>query len=56
MLKETLYKVFDEVGGDNVEHIPPVMYEFQINCMKRGEERENMYAIVSNMPAMISLS
>ena len=55
MLRETVLKVFDEVGGD-VEHIPPVMYEFEINCSKRGDERENMYARVANMPAIINLS
>ena len=55
MLKDTMFKVFDEVGG-YAEHIPPVMYEFEISCSKRGNERENMYARVANMPAMINLS
>lgn len=55
MLKEAMFKVFDEVGGD-VEHVPPVMYEFEISCSKRADDRENMYARVANMPAMINLS
>ena len=47
-----------------IDHVPPVMYEFSISAGKGGggrggggeEERENVYARVAQMPALINLS
>ena len=55
MLRSVLFKIFD-ISGGAIEHIPPVMYEFEINCAKRVDDRENVYSRVSNMPALINLS
>jgi len=52
MLKAALLKVF-EIAGGSIDHVPPVMYEFEIHCTKRTDER--VYSRVSNMPALISL-
>lgn len=55
MLRQAMLKVFDEASAD-VEHVPPVAYEFEIDCSKRpADDNENMYARVANMPAMIHL-
>lgn len=54
MLKSALLKVFEVSGGD-LDHIPPVMYEFDISCSKRADDREAVYSRVANMPALINL-
>lgn len=40
-------------GG--LDHIPPSMYEFEIRCSKRADDRENVYSRVANMPALLNL-
>jgi hypothetical protein len=55
MLRSVLFKIF-EISGGAIEHLPPVMYEFEIHCAKRADDRENVYSRVSNMPALINLS
>lgn len=55
MLKSVLLKVF-ELAGAEISHIPPVIYEFDISCTKRVDDRENIYARVTKMPALINLS
>jgi hypothetical protein len=54
-LKFVLLKIFD-ISGGAIDHVPPVMYEFEINCTKRADERENVYSRVTNMPSLINLS
>jgi len=45
-----------------IKHVPPVMYEFTVGRIASGgkhggeEERENVYARVANMPALINLN
>ena len=55
MLRSVLVKVF-EIAGGSIDHIPPVMYEFEINCSNKKDDRENVYSRVTNMPALINLS
>jgi len=55
MLKSALLKIF-ELAGAEISHIPPVMYEFDISCTKRADDRENIYSRVTNMPSLINLS
>jgi hypothetical protein len=55
MLRSVLVKIF-EIAGGSIDHIPPVMYEFEINCSKKVDDRENVYARVTNMPSLINLS
>ena len=55
MLRSVLVKIFEIAGGD-IDHVPPVMYEFEINSAKRADDRENVYARVANMPSLINLS
>ncbi|KAI2498619.1 Autophagy-related protein [Fragilaria crotonensis] len=54
MLRAVLMQIFEIAGGD-IQHIPPVMYEFDILSTKRVDERENVYARVANMPSLIHL-
>lgn len=55
MLRSALLKVF-EITGIDIDHIPPVMYEFEIlSSVKRVDDRENVYSRVANMPSLISL-
>jgi len=42
-------------GKDNLDHIPPVMYEFDIRCSKRADDRENLTSRVVNMPSLLNL-
>mmetsp|Transcript_18003 Transcript_18003/g.22037 ORF Transcript_18003/g.22037 Transcript_18003/m.22037 type:complete len:278 (-) Transcript_18003:114-947(-) len=42
-------------GGGGLDHIPPSMYEFEIRCSKRVDDRENVYSRVANMPALLNL-
>jgi autophagy-related protein 101 len=56
MLRSVLMKIYDSASsGDNLDYIPPVMYEFEIRCSKRADDRENMYSRVANMPALLNL-
>lgn len=55
MLRAVLAKVF-EIAGGSIEHVPPVMYEFEIHSAKRADDRENVYARVTNMPPILNLS
>ncbi|KAL3940375.1 MAG: hypothetical protein SGBAC_005078 [Bacillariaceae sp.] len=55
MLRSALFKIF-EIAGGAIDHIPPVMYEFEINCSKKADDRENVYSRVANMPSLINLS
>lgn len=55
MLKSAILKIF-EFSGTDMDHIPPVMYEFEISCSKRVDDRENVYSRVANMPPLINLS
>ena len=54
LLKSALLKVFEITGGD-IDHVPPVMFEFDISCSKRADDRENFTSRVANMPALINL-
>jgi hypothetical protein len=54
MLRAVLFKIFDIVGG-TMNHIPPVQYDFEINCTRRIDERENVISRVTNMPPILNL-
>lgn len=53
MLKAVLLKVFDL--SSQTDHIPPVMYDFEINNAKKADDRDLVYSKVSNLPALINL-
>jgi hypothetical protein len=55
MLRSVLLKIF-EIAGGAIDHVPPVMYEFEISCSKKVDDRENVYSRVANMPSLINLS
>lgn len=55
MLRSALVKVFETTGG-SIDHVPPVMYEFEISCSKRADDRENVYSRVTNMPPILNLT
>jgi len=55
MLRSVLVKAY-EIAGASIDHVPPVMYEFEINCSKKVDDRENVYSRVTNMPNLINLS
>jgi hypothetical protein len=55
MLRDALKSVFETVGGP-IDHVPPVMYEFDIQSTKRPDDRENMIARVTNLPPILNLS
>lgn len=55
MLRSVLVKVY-EIAGASIDHVPPVMYEFEISCSKKVDDRENVYSRVTNMPNLINLS
>ena len=56
MVRSTMMKVFEIVSEESaLDHIPPCDYKFEINCTKRADEQENIYARVKNMPALINL-
>mmetsp|Transcript_7495 Transcript_7495/g.13197 ORF Transcript_7495/g.13197 Transcript_7495/m.13197 type:complete len:237 (+) Transcript_7495:67-777(+) len=54
MLKAVLLKVF-ELAGSETDHIPPVMYDFEISSAKKADDRDEVYSRVSNLPALINL-
>lgn len=55
MLRSVLSKIFEITGGP-IDHLPPVMYEFDISCSKRADDRENVYSRVANMPPILNLT
>ena len=65
IIRDAILKIFANASA-GIDHVPPVMYEFQIKVVNVGErggkgsgdkeERENVYARVANMPALINLS
>ena len=55
MLRSVMVKIF-EIAGGAIDHVPPVMYEFEISCTKKADDRENVYSRVANMPSLINLS
>ena len=55
MLRTVLYKIF-ELAGESLDHIPPVMYEFEIGHARQADDRENMYSRVSTMPPIFNLA
>jgi autophagy-related protein 101 len=63
MLRSVFMKVFQfasgvegGVSGDrSLDHIPPTLYEFEIRCTKKMDDRENVYSRVANMPALLNL-
>mmetsp|Transcript_12783 Transcript_12783/g.20579 ORF Transcript_12783/g.20579 Transcript_12783/m.20579 type:complete len:212 (+) Transcript_12783:143-778(+) len=55
MLRSVLVKIF-EIAGTSIDHVPPVMYEFEISCSKKVDDRENYISRVTNMPNLINLS
>ena len=42
-------------GGDNQDHIPPVMYKFDIHSSKWADDQENFTSIVTNMLLLLKL-
>ena len=54
MLRLVLQKVFESAGA-SIDHVPPCMYEFEIHCSKRIDDRENVISRVANMPSLINL-
>jgi hypothetical protein len=54
MLRSGLVKIFEITGGP-IDHVPPVMYEFDISCSKQADDRENVYSRVANMPPILNL-
>ena len=50
MLRSVMVKIF-EIAGGAIDHVPPVMYEFEISCTKKADDRENVYSRVANMPS-----
>jgi hypothetical protein len=55
MVKSALVKIFEITGG-SIDHVPPTMYEFEIACSRRADDRENLYARVTHMPPILNLS
>ena len=54
MLRRVLMKIF-EIAGGPLDHVPPVLYEFEIASAKRADERENVYSRVAAMPPILNL-
>ena len=55
MLRSVLFKIY-ELAGSSIDHVPPVMYEFEISTSKKVDDRETVYSRVTNMPNLINLS
>lgn len=65
MLRSVLMSVYESArngnsgggddGGDNLDHIPPTHYEFDIQSSKRADDRENFTSRVVNMPSLLNL-
>jgi hypothetical protein len=58
MLQACLQTIFD-CASESIEHIPPIMYEFDIQVVKQGTNHNtrehNMRTRVTNMPKLIQL-
>jgi len=54
MIKAVLLRVF-EFAGSETDHVPPVMYDFEISSAKKADDRDEVYSRVSNLPALINL-
>ena len=55
MLRSALLKIFECTAGA-MDHIPPVMYDFEISSTKQQvDDREKLYARVTNMPPILKL-
>lgn len=54
MLRTSLMKIF-EIAAGPLDHVPPVLYEFEITTTKRADEREDVYSRVSTMPPILNL-
>mmetsp|Transcript_32764 Transcript_32764/g.48527 ORF Transcript_32764/g.48527 Transcript_32764/m.48527 type:complete len:234 (-) Transcript_32764:111-812(-) len=57
MLRAVMLKVFELTAGGGIEHVPPVIYEFEIRNSKcrPEDDRETVYSRVANMPTLIQL-
>lgn len=55
MLRAAMMKIIDLANHPDLDHIPPVLYDFEISCSKKMEDRDNMYSRVSNMPPLFVL-
>lgn len=54
MVGLALMKIFELVGGE-IYHIPPGMYEFEISCTKKVDDREHLSSRVASMPPLLKL-
>mmetsp|Transcript_14755 Transcript_14755/g.44418 ORF Transcript_14755/g.44418 Transcript_14755/m.44418 type:complete len:205 (+) Transcript_14755:268-882(+) len=57
MLQARIMQVFSLANG-HFDHLPPVHYEFEISCGRKGagEKREAVYARMMQAPPLINLS
>ena len=53
-VRECLLWVLD--AARQIEHVPPVMYEFEILSLSGAERREPVYSRVMAAPALINLN
>lgn len=54
MLRSVLQKVFEYAGGP-IDHVPPVLYEFSIDCSKKMDAMPSLINQVAAMPSLINL-
>ena len=54
MLRSAMHQVL-QLAGEDVSHVPPVMYEFEIRSAKQVNDREHVYSRVANMPSLLNL-
>jgi len=54
MVKASMLHILD-VAGESIDHIPPVMYEFELSCSRALDDRESIRSRVTSMPAIIKL-
>ena len=43
-------------GGGGLDHIPPSMYEFEIRCSKRADDRESGISRMNTLPPLLNLN
>jgi hypothetical protein len=55
MLRAALMRIYEVSNSPDLDHIPPVAYDFEIHCSKKHEDRENLYSRVTNMPPLFVL-
>jgi hypothetical protein len=53
--KDSSVFCYCEVSYINCQN-PTVMYEFEISCSKKVDDRENVYSRVTNMPNLININ